>query len=76
MAIGKLKSCPRCNGDLHILREKNGWFEECVLCAYRRDISSLIIENTVGQIQIMNEIEYDPEVRPEIQSADAINTHG
>jgi hypothetical protein len=61
---------------MHILREKQGWFEECVLCAYRRDISNLITENAVGQIQIMDEIEYDPEVRPEIQPADAINTHG
>ena len=52
MAVWKLKSCPRCTGDIFIQRELDGWYEECLACGYRRDISNLVIINTVGQIKI------------------------
>jgi DNA-directed RNA polymerase subunit M/transcription elongation factor TFIIS len=51
MAVWKLKSCPRCNGDMFVQREPDGWYEECLACGYRRDISNLITVNTVGQIK-------------------------
>jgi DNA-directed RNA polymerase subunit M/transcription elongation factor TFIIS len=57
MVIRKLIKCPRCNGDLLIERESDGWYENCPLCGYRRDISDLITINTVGQIKILDEIE-------------------
>ena len=52
MAIRQLKSCPRCTGDIFIQRETDGWYEECLACGYRRDISNLVTINTVGQIKV------------------------
>lgn len=56
MAVWKLKSCPRCSGDLFIQRETDGWYEECLLCGYQRDVSNLV---TVagGQVKIKGQIE-------------------
>jgi hypothetical protein len=52
MAIWKLKSCPRCNGDVFVQRETEGWYEGCLLCGYEREVSNLISVNSVGQIKI------------------------
>jgi DNA-directed RNA polymerase subunit M/transcription elongation factor TFIIS len=52
MAVWKLKSCPRCNRDIFIQREIDGWYEECLACGYRKDISKLVIINTVGQVKV------------------------
>jgi DNA-directed RNA polymerase subunit M/transcription elongation factor TFIIS len=57
MAVWKLKCCPRCNGDLFIQRETDGWYEECLSCGYQRDVSNLVIINTVGQIKMKNPTE-------------------
>jgi hypothetical protein len=57
LAIWKLKSCPRCNGDLFIQRETDGWYEECLLCGYEKDVSNLVTVNTVGQIKIKDKID-------------------
>ncbi len=37
----KLKSCPRCRGDMFIERDGNTWFEHCLLCSYRSELKSL-----------------------------------
>lgn len=60
MAVWKLKSCPRCNGDLFVQREAEGWFECCLLCGYERDVSDLVTVNTVGQIKINEQLEAEP----------------
>jgi DNA-directed RNA polymerase subunit M/transcription elongation factor TFIIS len=52
MAVWKLKSCPRCNGDLFIQRETDGWYEECLSCGYQKDISDLVTMDTIGQVKI------------------------
>jgi DNA-directed RNA polymerase subunit M/transcription elongation factor TFIIS len=57
MAVWKLKSCPRCSGDLYIQRETDGWYEECLLCGYQRDVSKLVAMNIVGQIKVKNPTE-------------------
>jgi len=57
MVIWKLKSCPRCNGDLFIQRETEGWYEGCLLCGYERDVSNLVTVNTVGAIKINDPVE-------------------
>jgi DNA-directed RNA polymerase subunit M/transcription elongation factor TFIIS len=49
MAVWKLKSCPRCNGDLFIQREIDGWYEECLSCGYQKDISDLVTMDAIGQ---------------------------
>ena len=57
MAVWKLKSCPRCNGDLFIQREIDGWYEECLSRGYQRDISDLVAMDTVGQVK-MNDLKW------------------
>jgi len=34
----KLHGCTRCNGDTVIDKDSDGWFEQCILCGYRRDL--------------------------------------
>jgi len=38
MVNWKFKSCPRCNGDLFLDQEIDGWYEHCILCGYVRDV--------------------------------------
>ncbi len=40
MAVWKLKSCPRCGGDLYIDRDPDGWFSHCLQCSEWRELSS------------------------------------
>ena len=60
MAVWKLKICPQCNSELFIQREKGVWYESCDLCGYNQDISNLVAENTVGQINVKCSIEVVP----------------
>ena len=39
MVTWKLKSCPRCTGDMFVDRDENGWYEQCLLCCYRRSLN-------------------------------------
>lgn len=57
MAVWKIKKCPKCENELVIQREREIWYESCVLCGYSRDISNLVAENTVGQIKLKHEID-------------------
>ena len=52
MAVWKFKSCPRCNGDLFVQHEIDGWYEECLSCGYQRDVSNLVMVDTVGRVKI------------------------
>jgi len=37
----RLKSCPRCGGDSFIDKDIDGWYEQCLLCSYRRELKEL-----------------------------------
>jgi DNA-directed RNA polymerase subunit M/transcription elongation factor TFIIS len=40
--MGKLKTggrCPKCGGNLYLDRDYNGWYEECLQCAYMKDLA-------------------------------------
>ncbi len=37
----RLKSCPRCRGDVVIDRDMDGWYEQCLQCGYQRYLESL-----------------------------------
>jgi hypothetical protein len=40
--MGKLKTggrCPKCGGNLYLDRDYNGWYEQCLQCAYMRDLA-------------------------------------
>jgi len=41
MAVVKFKSCPRCQGDVFLDSDMDGWYEQCLPCGYRRDLKSL-----------------------------------
>lgn len=41
MVMWKLKSCPRCGGDFFIDKDADGWYEQCLQCAYRRELKPL-----------------------------------
>lgn len=34
----KIKSCPRCTGDMFIEQAEFGWMEHCLQCGYQREI--------------------------------------
>ena len=34
----KTKSCPRCEGDLFLDADLEGWYEECLQCGYIHDL--------------------------------------
>jgi ssDNA-binding Zn-finger/Zn-ribbon topoisomerase 1 len=40
--MGKLKTggrCPKCGGNLYLDRDYNGWYEQCLQCAYIKDLA-------------------------------------
>ncbi len=41
MTMWKLKSCPRCKGDIFINKDLDGWYLQCLQCSYRRELKSL-----------------------------------
>ncbi len=38
----KLKSCPRCAGDVFVDADEYGWYEQCLQCSYRSEPQSTI----------------------------------
>lgn len=39
--MGRLKTggrCPKCGGNLYLDRDYNGWYEQCLQCAYMKDL--------------------------------------
>ena len=38
----KLRSCPRCKGDVIIDRDHHGWYEQCLQCGYQRDLKGIV----------------------------------
>ncbi len=49
MVIWRLKSCPRCGGDTFIDRDVEGWYEQCLQCAFRRDLPGVSWQKPVAQ---------------------------
>ena len=41
MVLWRIKSCPRCKGDLFVSSDIDGWFEQCLQCSHRRDLKNL-----------------------------------
>jgi hypothetical protein len=36
--LHKCKCCPKCGGTLYLDRDFYGWYEQCLQCAYLRDV--------------------------------------
>ena len=41
MGMWKVKSCPRCGGDLFIDRDLDSWYAQCLMCAYRNELREI-----------------------------------
>lgn len=41
MTMWKLRNCPRCQGDLFIDKDLDGWYEQCLQCGYRREMRAI-----------------------------------
>ena len=40
--MGKLTTqgrCPKCGGNLYLDKDYNGWYEQCLQCAYMKDLA-------------------------------------
>lgn len=42
MKILRLKSCPRCKGDVILDKDQYGWYEQCIQCGYEHDVESVL----------------------------------
>jgi DNA-directed RNA polymerase subunit M/transcription elongation factor TFIIS len=38
----RFKSCPKCEGDLFIDSDANGWYVQCLQCGYLSDLDSML----------------------------------
>jgi len=45
MTEWKLKSCPRCSGDIYVEKDNEGCYERCLQCGYVKQIYSHGIED-------------------------------
>jgi len=46
----RFKSCPKCDGDLFIDCDTNGWYVQCLQCGYLSDLdSTLKVKNEPGK---------------------------
>lgn len=41
MVMWKIKSCPRCGGDVFMDRELDGWYEVCLQCSHRNELRNI-----------------------------------
>ncbi len=45
----KLKTCPRCQGDLFVDKDLDGWFEQCLQCSYRKELRPIAVQKSAEQ---------------------------
>lgn len=41
-AMMKLKSCPRCRGDVIVDWDHHGGYEQCLQCGYQHDLKNVV----------------------------------
>jgi ribosomal protein L37AE/L43A len=42
----RLKSCPKCKGDVRIDRDQYGWYEQCLQCGHVRDMEPFTMDTS------------------------------
>ena len=42
MVMWRLKSCPRCGGDIYLDSDQYGWYEHCLQCGYMGELRSIV----------------------------------
>ena len=38
----RLKSCPKCKGDVLLDQDQYGWYEQCIQCGYLSDLQKVV----------------------------------
>ena len=38
----RLRSCPKCGGDIFVDQDMNGWYEQCLQCGYLHDLRPML----------------------------------
>ena len=41
MVMWIFKGCPRCGGDIFIIRDIEGWYQQCLQCGYQCELKDL-----------------------------------
>ena len=42
MGKWKIRGCPRCGGSLFVDNDMDGWYEQCINCSYRNELTILV----------------------------------
>ncbi len=37
----RIRTCPRCGGNVLVDRDRHGWYEHCLQCGYQRDLEDV-----------------------------------
>ena len=56
----KLKGCPRCSGDLNVIRDVLGYYEDCLQCGYHHYYKDGYVEIVQKQSVEKENNDYDP----------------
>ncbi|MGD0780131.1 MAG: hypothetical protein ABR954_05035 [Dehalococcoidales bacterium] len=52
--MGKVKTggrCPKCGGNLYLDRDYNGWYEQCLQCAYMKDLATVYQDRVIKAVE-------------------------
>jgi Zn ribbon nucleic-acid-binding protein len=50
--------CPKCSGKVYLDNDQFGWYEECLMCGYTRNLQKVVkVENVNGDKYIETPIE-------------------
>jgi hypothetical protein len=61
MVTWRLKDCPRCGGDTYIDRDIDGWYQQCLMCAYRRELKELNYQKQPQAVAVADEDDSETE---------------
>jgi len=61
MVTWRLKDCPRCGGDTYIDRDIDGWYQQCLMCAYRLELKELNYQKQPQAVAVAEEDESETE---------------
>jgi len=62
----KVKSCPRCGGDMFVDRDLDCWYEQCLQCSYRIELRKLdyVKEPVSSRVRASNDLSETEETKP------------
>jgi DNA-directed RNA polymerase subunit M/transcription elongation factor TFIIS len=52
--MGKVQTggrCPKCGGNLYLDRDYNGWYEQCLQCAYMKDLGIVYQDRIIKTVE-------------------------